>query len=203
MWLLLIYTCARRVFKAKELKRNLCKSVCLSTGVSTAWETDSVISWPLGNGSSIAVSHGKALPSRTYLTQKYKTTGPDFLGKSCSSTRRSSWSQFKCPLAREETVLSPAPKRFLATYCNEVWDVRKDELKHMLFALGYCMIFGKHTGDVWGSEAISSWQHFSLGIEQLKFNLSGWKAGSTDQAGQPQMLWASPFYYNPQEQLYH
>ena len=26
----------------------------------------------------------------TYLTQKYKTTGPDFLGKSCSKTLRSS-----------------------------------------------------------------------------------------------------------------
>lgn len=61
----------------------------------------------------------------TYLTQKYKTTGPDFLGKSCSSTRRSSWSQFKCPLQREETVSSPAPKRFLTTRCNEVWGVTK------------------------------------------------------------------------------
>ena len=39
----------------------------------------------------------------TYLTQKYKTTGPDFLGKSCSKTLRSSWSQFKCPLRKRET----------------------------------------------------------------------------------------------------
>lgn len=150
------YTCARRVFNAKDLKRNLCKSVCLCTGVSMAWGTDSLISWPLGNRSPIAVSHGKALPSRTYLTQKYKTTGPDFLGKSCSSTRRSSWSQFKCPLAREETVLSLAPNRFLATRCDEVWGVTKGELKHMLFALSYCMIFQKHTVDVWGERR---WYH--------------------------------------------
>ena len=39
----------------------------------------------------------------SYLTQKYKTTGPDFLGKSCSKTLRSSWSQFKCPLWKRET----------------------------------------------------------------------------------------------------
>lgn len=42
-------------------------------------------------------------PRCTYLTQKYKTTGPDFLGKSCSNTLRSSWSQFKCPLRKTET----------------------------------------------------------------------------------------------------
>lgn len=172
-------------FQSQGAQRNLCKSVCLSTGVSTAWETDSLISWPLGNRLSVAISHGKGLPSRTYLTQKYKTTGPDFLGKSCSSTRRSSWSQFKCPLAREETVLSPALKRFLATHCNEVRGVTKDELKRMLFALGYCMIFEKHTVNVWGAEAISSWQHFSLGIKLLKFNLSGWKLAAPSRQDSP------------------
>lgn len=162
-------------FQSQWAQRNLCKSIWLSIGVPTVWETDSLISWPLGNRLSVAVSHGKGLPSCTYLTQKYKTTGPDFLGKSCSSTRRSSWSQFKCPLSREETVLNPAPKRFLTTQGNEFWGVTKGELKHMLFALGYCMIFEKHTINVWGVEAISFWQHFSLGIELLKFNLSGWK----------------------------
>lgn len=39
----------------------------------------------------------------TYLTQKYKTTGPDFLGKSCSKTLRSNCSQFKWPLRKTET----------------------------------------------------------------------------------------------------
>lgn len=128
----------------------------------------------------------------TYLTQKYKTTGPDFLGKSCSSTRRSSCSQFKCPLPREETALSPAPKRFLATLCNEVWGVTKVQQSHAVCSRVLRDVWKKHTVNVWGVEAISSWQRFSLGIEQLKFNLSGWKL-----AGQPKMLRASPFYYNP------
>lgn len=150
---------------------------CLSTGV---WETDSLTSWPPGNRLSVAVSHGKGSPSGTYLTQKYKTTGPDFLGKSCSSTRRSSWSQFKCPLAREETVLS-----FLTPHSNEVWGVTKREPTCVLFALDYCMIFEKHTINVWGAEAIPSWQCFSLGIELLKFNLSGWKLAALSNQDSP------------------
>lgn len=148
-------------------------------------ETDSLTSWTPGNRLSVAVSHGKGLPSGTYLTQKYKTTGPDFLGKSCSSTRRSSWSQFKCPLAKEETVLSLAPKSFLTPHSNEVWGVTKCEPKCVLFALDYCMIFEKHTINVWGAEAVSSWQCFSLGIELLKFNLSGWKLAALSNQDSP------------------
>lgn len=127
----------------------------------------------------------EGLAISTYLTQKYKTTGPDFLGKSCSSTRRSSWSQFKCPLAREETVLSLAPKSFLTAHSNEVWGVTKCEPKCVLFALDYCMVFEKHTINVWGAEAISSWQCFSLGIELLKFNLSGWKLAALSNQDSP------------------
>lgn len=41
------------------------------------------------------------MKKKTHLTQKQRTIGPDFLGNSCSNTLRSSCSQLKWPLIRQ------------------------------------------------------------------------------------------------------
>lgn len=68
----------------------------------------------------------------THLTAKYSTNGPDFLGKSCSSTLLSNWSQWWWPLQVYTT--------YIHVY-SDLWHYYDLELQRVMLhhRVNYCI----------------------------------------------------------------